>query len=106
MLLYTIIPNSVCHLAAAEAEVVEGSDLTLWLGDLNYRINGSRPMVHFLLAAGMSEVLHANDQLRLQQKKGRVFQVGGPLACLGVWVCLAGVCRGGKMPLSACATTS
>jgi hypothetical protein len=77
----------------AEAEIVEGADLTLWLGDLNYRINGSRPMVHFLLAAGMTEVLHANEQLRLQQRKGRVFQVGsrGRLgaeqsgACMHAW---------------------
>ena len=60
---------------AAEADLCESADLTLWLGDLNYRVNGSRPMVQFLLGAGMTEVLHANDQLGLQQRKGRVFQV-------------------------------
>lgn len=47
----------------------------LWLGDLNYRINGNSKAVRHLMRSRLHEVLHANDQLRLQQKCGAVFQV-------------------------------
>jgi hypothetical protein len=47
-----------------------------WLGDLNYRINGNSKAVRHLMRSRLHEVLHANDQLRLQQKMGTVFQVG------------------------------
>jgi len=49
-------------------------DVVLWSGDLNYRINGSSTAVHHIIKAGMVEVLHANDQLRIQMRKGRVFK--------------------------------
>jgi hypothetical protein len=59
----------------AGPEGIDSADLTLWCGDLNYRINGSSKAVNYLLRTRLHEVLHANDQLRLQQKKGRVFVV-------------------------------
>ncbi|KAF6260483.1 Endonuclease/exonuclease/phosphatase [Scenedesmus sp. NREL 46B-D3] len=49
-------------------------DVVFWVGDLNYRINGNSRAVRYLLRSRLHEVLHANDQLQLQQKKGRVFQ--------------------------------
>jgi hypothetical protein len=58
-----------CGDATAEHDVV------FWVGDLNYRINGNSRAVGYLLRSRLHEVLHANDQLRLQQKKGRVFLV-------------------------------
>lgn len=56
-------------------DVLEAHDLVLWLGDLNYRINGNSKAVRHLMRSRLHEVLHANDQLRLQQKSGAVFQV-------------------------------
>lgn len=49
--------------------------MVFWLGDLNYRINGNSKAVRHLMRSRLHEVLHANDQLRLQQKMGTVFQV-------------------------------
>jgi hypothetical protein len=49
-------------------------DYTFWCGDLNYRINGTRKMVDELLRNDMIEVLQANDQLRIEMDKQRVFQ--------------------------------
>lgn len=54
---------------------IEDYDIVFWLGDLNYRINGNTRSVGYLMRSKLHEVLHANDQLRLQQRKGRVFQV-------------------------------
>jgi hypothetical protein len=72
------------------ADATADHDVVFWVGDLNYRINGNSRAVGYLLRSRLNEVLHANDQLRLQQKKGRVFQVrqqwGGRHACL---VCCA-----------------
>jgi hypothetical protein len=56
-----------------------------WLGDLNYRINGNSKAVRHLMRSRLHEVLHANDQLRLQQKMGTVFQVGGTVAVGSGW---------------------
>jgi hypothetical protein len=58
-------------------DALESHDLVFWLGDLNYRINGNSKAVRHLMRSRLHEVLHANDQLRLQQKMGTVFQVGG-----------------------------
>jgi hypothetical protein len=45
------------------------------MGDLNYRINGGRLGVSYLMRTRLHEVLHANDQLRIQQRQGRAFVV-------------------------------
>ncbi|KAJ4460338.1 putative inositol polyphosphate 5-phosphatase [Paratrimastix pyriformis] len=56
---------------------------TAHLGDLNYRVNGNRPMVDALLQKGLWEVMVGNDQLTIERRKGAVFQHGpfheGPL---------------------------
>ncbi|KXZ44655.1 hypothetical protein GPECTOR_64g149 [Gonium pectorale] len=49
-------------------------DIVLWMGDLNYRIAGNPEVVKYAIDANMVEVLWANDQLHLQQKKGKVLQ--------------------------------
>jgi hypothetical protein len=55
--------------------VLEAHDAVFWLGDLNYRINGNSKAVRYLMRSMLHEVLHANDQLRLQQRQGLAFQV-------------------------------
>jgi hypothetical protein len=69
-----------CH---RSVDALESHDVVFWLGDLNYRINGNSKAVRHLMRSRLHEVLHANDQLRLQQKMGTVFQVR---------VCGAGCC--------------
>ena len=65
-----------------EAErVSERFDRVFWLGDLNYRINGTRPMVDSLLKGNMHEVLAFNDQLRIERAEGRVFVGFGEGPC-------------------------
>ena len=45
-----------------------------WLGDFNYRINGTRDAVDKMLKLNMHEKLLENDQLKIEQQKGNVFQ--------------------------------
>ncbi|GFR45016.1 hypothetical protein Agub_g6327 [Astrephomene gubernaculifera] len=49
-------------------------DVVLWMGDLNYRIAGNPEVVQYAISHNMVEVLAANDQLRAQQRKGKVLQ--------------------------------
>eukprot|EP00743_Colponemidia_sp_Colp-15_P001871 GILK01002039.1.p1 GENE.GILK01002039.1~~GILK01002039.1.p1 ORF type:complete len:477 (+),score=71.87 GILK01002039.1:47-1432(+) len=48
-------------------------DHVVWMGDLNYRINGNRKAVNALIHQSMHEVLLANDQLLRERKHGNVF---------------------------------
>jgi hypothetical protein len=52
-----------------------GHDAVIWAGDLNYRVDGGGALVAALLRGPLAELLRANDQLRLQQRRGAVFQV-------------------------------
>ncbi|KAG1658758.1 hypothetical protein FOA52_001300 [Chlamydomonas sp. UWO 241] len=52
---------------------LEGHDVVVWAGDLNYRIKGTTAGVLAALTAGMHEVLLVNDQLRAEQRAGRAF---------------------------------
>lgn len=68
-------------------DALESHDVVFWLGDLNYRINGNSKVVRHLMRSRLHEVLHANDQLRLQQKMGTVFQVCvGRALCVCTWL--------------------
>ena len=50
-------------------------DRIFWLGDLNYRINGSREIVENLIGRpfGAHGLLLENDQLILERSRGSVF---------------------------------
>jgi phosphatidylinositol-bisphosphatase len=45
-----------------------------WMGDLNYRVNGTRKMVDVLMKRDMHEVMLANDQLIMEMDKREVFK--------------------------------
>jgi hypothetical protein len=72
--------------AASDAGFSAGAssryDRVVWMGDMNYRVNGSRAVVDALLAGGRHEVLLANDQLLRERREGRAFPgfFEGPLA--------------------------
>lgn len=51
----------------------EIADFVVFMGDLNYRINGNRSVVNKLLASEMHEVMLSNDQLRVSMAAGLVF---------------------------------
>eukprot|EP00943_MAST-04B_sp_MAST-4B-sp1_P004411 g4411.t1 len=61
-------------------EIGTGNDVSdrfhhvFWLGDFNYRINGTRDAVDKMLSLNMHDKLLKNDQLRIEQSKGNVFQ--------------------------------
>jgi endonuclease/exonuclease/phosphatase family metal-dependent hydrolase len=54
------------------SNLVEKSDVVVWLGDLNYRVELPRCAVQDLLKHKMQE-LWANDQLSIALQKGQVF---------------------------------
>lgn len=56
-------------------DVTDLFDLTFWMGDLNYRLVGTRANVDFALGQHMYELLKPLDQLLLERAKGVVFQV-------------------------------
>ncbi|XP_059075330.1 type IV inositol polyphosphate 5-phosphatase 11-like [Cryptomeria japonica] len=60
---------------------LETSDMVVWLGDLNYRVEGSRKSVAFLINQNLQQ-LQAKDQLSREAKKGEIFHgfCEGPLS--------------------------
>lgn len=47
-------------------------DRVFWMGDLNYRINGSKEAIELLIEHGYKEVLQLSDQLLYERNAGRV----------------------------------
>ena len=47
--------------------------MCVFVGDLNYRVEGNRRAVDVLLDRGMFDVMRANDQLAIERDAGRVF---------------------------------
>jgi synaptojanin len=47
-------------------------DAIIWMGDFNYRINGSASAITHAMARNMYEVLLNNDQLAFEQKMGNI----------------------------------
>ena len=54
----------------------DGFDLCVFMGDLNYRVEGNRTAVDKVMELGMWEVMHANDQLAVERNAGRAFAGG------------------------------
>ncbi|KAG0625174.1 hypothetical protein M758_2G033400 [Ceratodon purpureus] len=52
---------------------VEESDVVIWLGDLNYRVEMPRANVGFLISHNLEEVLWTEDQLHKACGRGEVF---------------------------------
>lgn len=73
-----------------------GHDAVIWAGDLNYRVDGGGALVAALLRGPLAELLRANDQLRLQQRRGAVFQVLSVATLYTGALCLA-FCLGGHL---------
>ena len=59
------IPNS--------DDVTQRFHYTVWMGDLNYRVNGTRKHTEALLGQKMFDILLANDQLGIERRQGNVF---------------------------------
>ncbi|CBZ25958.1 putative endonuclease/exonuclease/phosphatase [Leishmania mexicana MHOM/GT/2001/U1103] len=57
-------------------DVTEEFDLTLFGGDLNYRINGTRKAIEYVIQhhSNIRSILINNDQLSLERARGKVFQ--------------------------------
>ncbi|GAX82254.1 hypothetical protein CEUSTIGMA_g9682.t1 [Chlamydomonas eustigma] len=72
--------SDVAHLRSGSSVAVGGHpglerhDVVIWAGDLNYRIQGSPLSVKQALEEGRHDILHANDQLRIEQVQGRAFK--------------------------------
>ncbi|GET93180.1 endonuclease/exonuclease/phosphatase, putative [Leishmania tarentolae] len=57
-------------------DVTEEFDFTLFGGDLNYRINGTRKAIEYVIQhhSNIRSILINNDQLSLERARGKVFQ--------------------------------
>ncbi|KAH9549832.1 hypothetical protein CY35_10G039900 [Sphagnum magellanicum] len=62
-----------CKMPGVASNLVEESDVVVWLGDLNYRVELPRSSVHFLINHKLQE-LWANDQLSRAVQSGQVFR--------------------------------
>ena len=55
-------------------DCTQDCDVVFWVGDLNYRVDGNRRGMDKVIGLGMRDVMIANDQLKIERKKGRAFQ--------------------------------
>ncbi|KAI9341434.1 Endonuclease/exonuclease/phosphatase [Obelidium mucronatum] len=55
-----------------DAGIIDQFDCMFWLGDLNYRVNGTRRIVDALISRKDQDIMLGNDQLSLEMKKGHV----------------------------------
>ncbi|XP_074316180.1 type I inositol polyphosphate 5-phosphatase 4-like [Silene latifolia] len=55
-------------------QTILSHDRVIWLGDLNYRVSLSYPFAKALIELKNWKVLLENDQLRIEQRRGRVFE--------------------------------
>ncbi|KAJ7211939.1 hypothetical protein O6H91_20G040100 [Diphasiastrum complanatum] len=62
--------------------IVEDSDLVVWFGDLNYRVEGSRSSVGLMVKHNLEKFLWAKDQLSREFQHGHIFSgfQEGPLS--------------------------
>ncbi|CAM6013911.1 unnamed protein product [Sphagnum balticum] len=69
----TITDELDCKMPGVTSNLVEESDVVVWLGDLNYRVELPRSSVHFLINHKLQE-LWSNDQLSRAVQSGQVFR--------------------------------
>ncbi|CAC9549364.1 endonuclease/exonuclease/phosphatase [Leishmania donovani] len=70
------VVSEVEHKRKMRRDVTEEFDLTLFGGDLNYRINGTRKAIEYVIQhhSNIRSILINNDQLSLERARGKVFQ--------------------------------
>ncbi|KAG5465415.1 hypothetical protein CUR178_00118 [Leishmania enriettii] len=68
--------SSVVDDGRVRRDVTEEFDLTFFGGDLNYRINGTRKAIEYVIHhhRNIRSILINNDQLSLERARGKVFQ--------------------------------
>ncbi|KAK7201731.1 endonuclease/exonuclease/phosphatase [Novymonas esmeraldas] len=68
--------TAVAHQSKEHRDVTEEFDLTFFGGDLNYRINGTRKAIEYVIEHHRSirSILINNDQLSLERARGTIFQ--------------------------------
>lgn len=64
--------NRELRLNEETGPLTESFDAVVWLGDLNYRINGPKASVEMLIAQGQLGVLLESDQLGLERRHARL----------------------------------
>ncbi|KPI86754.1 putative endonuclease/exonuclease/phosphatase [Leptomonas seymouri] len=70
------VVSAIANRAKARRDVTEEFDLTFFGGDLNYRINGTRKAIEYVIQhhRNIRSILINNDQLSLERARGTVFQ--------------------------------
>lgn len=63
-----------CRVPGALSNVVEESDVVIWLGDLNYRVELPRSSVQMAIKNNRLQELWARDQLSTALRKGQAFK--------------------------------
>lgn len=64
--------NRELRLNEETGPLTESFDAVVWLGDLNYRINGPKASVEMLIAQGQLGVLLESDQLGIERRHSRL----------------------------------
>lgn len=64
--------NNELRLNDEAGPLTESFDAVVWLGDLNYRINGPKASVEMLIIQGQLGVLLESDQLGIESKQNRL----------------------------------
>lgn len=67
-------PDSSAPPPSSGRGLLPGHDLVVWMGDLNYRVEGSRAAIESAMRDGLFEVLESNDQLLRERDVRRVFE--------------------------------
>ncbi|KPA80007.1 putative endonuclease/exonuclease/phosphatase [Leptomonas pyrrhocoris] len=76
VLLSLPVVSAIVNRGKARRDVTEEFDLTFFGGDLNYRINGTRKAIEYVIQhhRNIRSILINNDQLSLERARGAVFQ--------------------------------
>eukprot|EP00249_Psilotum_nudum_P005403 c18839_g2_i2 orf=361-1101(+) len=67
------VPDEVGCGGTAVKSLLEQSDVVVWLGDLNYRVEGNRSSVDYLITQNLYKSLWSKDQLSREVQRGHAF---------------------------------